>query len=347
MHGESAKKARGARALISVSLLLALSVFALLAAVAWGSTGFKVREVLDYLISGTSNAEVILFKIRLPRALLSYLVGGGLAVAGCCLQGVFKNPMADSHILGVSAGAGFGAAACIALGIGGASFGIAALGLGSVAVCALLGGVLAVMLVTQFARVGSRTSASALLLSGVAVSSLFTALTSGIMILHRESMEQVVFWTLGSFSAASFEKVRFAALLILPCSALCMLFARPLNIMLLGEEDARMLGVDTARTTRVLIILTTLLAAGCVSVSGIVGFVGLMLPHILRLMTGPDHRLLLRCSFLGGGVFLCLADMLARSLFPPLEIPVGVLSAIFGVPFFLYLLRRQGKGGRT
>ena len=103
MHGESAKKARGARALISVSLLLALSVFALLAAVAWGSTGFKVREVLDYLISGTSNAEVILFKIRLPRALLSYLVGGGLAVAGCCLQGVFKNPMADSHILGVSA----------------------------------------------------------------------------------------------------------------------------------------------------------------------------------------------------------------------------------------------------
>ena len=167
------------------------------------------------------------------------------------------------------------------------------------------------------------------------------------MILHRESMEQVVFWTLGSFSAASFEKVRFAALLILPCSALCMLFARPLNIMLLGEEDARMLGVDTARTTRVLIILTTLLAAGCVSVSGIVGFVGLMLPHILRLMTGPDHRLLLPCSFLGGGVFLCLADMLARSLFPPLEIPVGVLSAIFGVPFFLYLLRRQGKGGRT
>ena len=302
---------------------------------------------MDYLISGTSNAEVILFKIRLPRALLSYLVGGGLAVAGCCLQGVFKNPMADSHILGVSAGAGFGAAACIALGIGGASFGIAALGLGSVAVCALLGGILAVMLVTQFARVGSRTSVSALLLSGVAVSSLFTALTSGIMILHRESMEQVVFWTLGSFSAASFEKVRFAALCILPCSALCMLFARPLNIMLLGEEDARMLGVDTARTTRVLIILTTLLAAGCVSVSGIVGFVGLMLPHILRLMTGPDHRLLLPCSFLGGGVFLCLADMLARSLFPPLEIPVGVLSAIFGVPFFLYLLRRQGKGGRT
>ena len=334
MPGASAKKARAARALLSVLLLLALSVFALLAAVAWGSTGFKVREVLEYLVSGTSNAEVILFKIRLPRALLSYLVGGGLAVAGCCLQGVFKNPMADSHILGVSAGAGFGAAACIALGIGGASFGIAALGLGSVAVCALLG-------------VGSRTSDSALVLSGGAVSSLFTALTSGIMILHRESMEQVVFWTLGSFSAASFEKVRFAALCILPCSALCMLFARPLNIMLLGEEDARMLGVDTARTTRVLIILTTLLAAGCVSVSGIVGFVGLMLPHILRLMTGPDHRLLLPCSFLGGGVFLCLADMLARSLFPPLEIPVGVLSALFGVPFFLYLLRRQGKGGRT
>ena len=346
MDRQSAKTAQRTRACISVLVLLVLSFFALLLAVAWGSTGFKVREFLEYLFTGASNAEVILFKIRLPRALLSYLVGGGLAVAGCCLQGVFKNPMADSHILGVSAGAGFGAAACIAFGIGGASFGIAAFGLGNVALGALIGGMLAVLFVVQFARIGRRTSASALLLSGVAVSSLFTALTSGIMILHRESMEQVVFWTLGSFTAASFEKVRFAALLILPCAALCMVFARPLNIMLLGEEDARMLGVDPVKTTRMLVLLTTLLAAGCVSVSGIVGFVGLMLPHILRLMTGPDHRLLLPCSFLGGGIFLCLADTLARSLFPPLEIPVGVLSALFGVPFFLYLLRRQGKGGR-
>ncbi len=346
MDRQSAKTALRTRACISVLVLLVLSFFALLLAVAWGSTGFKVREFLEYLFTGASNAEVILFKIRLPRALLSYLVGGGLAVAGCCLQGVFKNPMADSHILGVSAGAGFGAAACIAFGIGGASFGIAAFGLGNVALGALIGGMLAVLFVVQFARIGRRVSTSALLLSGIAVSSLFTALTSGIMILHRESMEQVVFWTLGSFTAASFEKVRFAALLILPCAALCMLFARPLNIMLLGEEDARMLGVDPVKTTRILVLLTTLLAAGCVSVSGIVGFVGLMLPHTLRLMTGPDHRLLLPCSFLGGGVFLCLADMLARSLFPPLEIPVGVLSALFGVPFFLYLLRRQGKGGR-
>ena len=345
--GLSEKKARAPRAFISLSILLILSAFSLLAAIAWGSTGFKFREFFDYLFHGISGAEVILFKIRLPRALLSYLVGGGLAVAGCCLQGVFKNPMADSHILGVSAGAGFGAAACIALGFGGAGFGLSAFGLGSVALGALAGGIFAVLLVTQFARVGRRTSASALLLAGVAVSSFFTALTSGIMILHRESMEQVVYWTLGSFSSASFEKVRFAALLILPCAALCMLFARPLNIMLLGEEDARMLGVDTVRTTRALVILTTLLAAGCVSVSGIVGFVGLMLPHILRLMTGPDHRLLLPCSFLGGGVFLCLADTLARSLFPPLEVPVGVLSALFGVPFFLYLLRRQSKGGRA
>ena len=346
MVRQSAKTALRVRACISVITLLVLSFFALLLAVAWGSTGFKVREFLEYLFTGASSAEVILFKIRLPRALLSYLVGGGLAVAGCCLQGVFKNPMADSHILGVSAGAGFGAAACIAFGIGGASFGIAAFGLGNVALGALIGGMLAVLFVVQFARIGRRVATSALLLSGIAVSSLFTALTSGIMILHRESMEQVVFWTLGSFTAASFEKVRFAALLILPCSALCMVFARPLNIMLLGEEDARMLGVDPVKTTRMLVLLTTLLAAGCVSVSGIVGFVGLMLPHILRLMTGPDHRLLLPCSFLGGGIFLCLADMLARSLFPPLEIPVGVLSALFGVPFFLYLLRRQGKGGR-
>ncbi len=347
MAGRDVKKARGIRAAISLSALLLLSGFALLAAVAWGSTGFKVKEFFDYLLYGASGAEVILFKIRLPRALLSYLVGGGLAVAGCCLQGVFKNPMADSHILGVSSGAGFGAAVGIALGVGGSSASISVFGLGGVALCALVGGIFAVVLAMRFARVGNRTSASALLLAGVAVSSLFSALTSGVMILSRESMDQVVFWTMGGFSAATFEKVRFAAFLILPCSAVCMLFARQLNIMLLGEEDARMLGVDTGRTTRALIAITTFLAAGCVSVSGIVGFVGLMLPHILRLMTGPDHRLLLPCSFLGGGVFLCLADMLARSLFPPLEVPVGVLSALFGVPFFLYLLRSQGKGGRS
>lgn len=339
-NGEAIKLNRK-RGVIATSVLLLLSVLALVLALSLGSTGFRLAELFR-LIGGddSGNTKGIILNIRLPRALLSYLVGGALSIAGCCLQGVFKNPMADSHVLGVSSGAGLGAAVAITFGVG-----ISTLGIGSVAFCALLGGVAAVAIVYFLSRVNSRTSTSALLLSGIAISSLFSALTSAMMLIDRSNTEQILLWTLGSFGGATFEKVRFAAVTILPCAVICLFFARPLNIMLLGEEDARMLGVDYARTTRLLLFLTTILTACAVSVSGVIGFVGLILPHILRLIVGPDHRLLLPCSFLGGGIFLCLADMLARSVFPPLEVPVGVLSAICGVPFFLYLLRRQGKGG--
>ncbi len=325
----------------AVSVLLPLSVAALVLGVAAGSTGFRFEQ-LPLLFDPYANdtAALILKNIRLPRALLSYLVGGGLAVAGCCLQGVFKNPMADSHILGVSSGAGFGAAVAM-------SFGISAsvLGLGSIAVCAFIGGITCVIIVCAVSRVNARTSIAALLLAGIAASALFSALTSGVMLLNRDKMEKVLLWTMGSFASAEFTRLIFAAATVLPSSLICMFFARQLNIMLLGEEDARLLGVDTARVTRVLLALTTLIAAASVAVAGIIGFVGLMVPHILRLITGPDHRVLLPSSFLGGGVFLCLVDMLSRSVAPPLEIPVGVLSAVCGVPFFFYLLRRR-NGGR-
>jgi len=200
------------------------------------------------------------------------------------------------------------------------------------------------LLASGSARMGvSRSNTGALLLAGVAVTSLLGALTSAIMLIDRTNTDKILLWTLGSFNGATFEKARFAALTILPASLLCMAFARPLNVMLLGEEDARMLGVDYTRTMRALMLLTTALTASAVSVSGVIGFVGLMLPHIVRLLTGPDHKLLLPCSFLGGGIFLCVMDMLSRSLFPPLELPVGVLCAICGVPFFLWLLRKRGR----
>jgi len=335
MNNSSKKKIRP---IVAIIALVIMSFLALMLALSLGSTGFRLGEFFRLLFGeAQSGTAGVIVGIRLPRALLSYLVGGALAVSGCCLQGVFKNHMADSHILGVSSGAGLGAALAITLNLGATAFKI-----GGVAVWALVGGLGAMALVHSIARVGRRSGAGALLLSGVAVSSMLGALTSAIMLIDRTNTDKILLWTLGSFNAATFEKVSFAALTILPASALCLLFARPLNIMLLGEEDSRLLGVDYNRVTRVLMLLTTVITASAVSVSGVIGFVGLMLPHIVRLLTGPDHRLLMPCSFLGGGIFLCTMDMLSRSLFPPLELPVGVLCAMCGVPFFLYLLRKRG-----
>lgn len=332
---------RGKKIMIAIPALILLSLLAVFMGVCMGATGLKLSELGILFDAGNQSAtRSILLMVRLPRALLSYLVGGGLAIAGCCLQGIFKNPMADAHILGVSSGAGFGAAVAI-------SFGLTqtALGLGPIAFFAFWGGIACVALVYSVSRVRSRTSVAALLLAGIATSTLFSALTSGIMILNRDKMEQVLLWTMGSFSAASYTQTLFALATVVPASLALLPFSRPLNIMLLGEEDARMLGVNTKRVTTILMVLTTVIAASCVSVSGIIGFVGLMVPHMIRFLVGSDHKLLLPCSFLGGGVFLCCADMIARSVMPPMEIPVGVISALFGVPFFLFLLRRQNKGG--
>lgn len=325
-----------------LAILIVLSALALIFGVVMGSTGLKLSELSLLFSPSTEPSAVILRSVRLPRTILSYLVGGGLAVAGCCLQGVFKNPMADSHILGVSSGAGFGAAVAMTMGAGA---GLSLYGLGGIAAFAFAGGLLCVMLVFFASRVKSRISTTSLLLAGIALSSLFSALTSAIMILNRGRLDNIFMWLLGSFSSASYSKVLFAAVSILPVSAGLMLFSRPLNVMLLGEEEARMLGVDYSCHLRIIILLATVLAASCVAVSGVVGFVGLIIPHMIRLAAGPDHRTLLPCSFLGGGVFLCVMDTLSRCLFPPIELPVGVLCAICGVPFFLFIMKRYAKGG--
>lgn len=183
----------------------------------------------------------------------------------------------------------------------GAGAGLSLYGLGGIAAFAFAGGLLCVMLVFFASRVKSRISTTSLLLAGIALSSLFSALTSAIMILNRGRLDNIFMWLLGSFSSASYSKVLFAAVSILPVSAGLMLFSRPLNVMLLGEEEARMLGVDYSRHLRIIILLATVLAASCVAVSGVVGFVGLIIPHMIRLAAGPDHRTLLPCSFLGGG----------------------------------------------
>lgn len=319
-----------------MAVMLPLGVAAFLAAFLLGSSGISLSELFK-VIGGTAgkSAETIFFSLRLPRAILAFISGGALSIAGACLQGMFKNPMADSYVIGVSSGAAFGATLALTF-----STSLAFMGFGAVAILAFAGALLGVFTVYSLAKIHGKVSTFSLLLSGIAVSTLCTALVYCIMILFRDRMEQVVMWTMGSFSAASWDKVIFAVPPMVVASALCMLYAKDLNIMLQGDEAARHLGVDANRVRQRLIILTTLAAACAVSASGIIGFVGLIVPHILRLILGPDHRRLLPLSFFGGGIFLLICDTLSRLLLDSQEIPVGVITAMIGVPFFLVLLRR-------
>ncbi len=321
---------------ITIAVLLPLGIAAFVSAFLFGSSGVSLGDLLN-VISGTAkeSTQIIFFSIRLPRAILAFVSGGSLAIAGACLQGMFKNPMADSYVIGVSAGAAFGATVALAF-----SASLAFLGFGAVSLFAFLGALLAVLAVYRLAATHGKVSTFSLLLSGIAVSTLSTALVYCFMILFRDKMEHIVMWTMGSFSSASWDKVAIAVPAMVIAAVLCMFHARDLNIMLQGDEAARHLGVDAGRVRRNLIVLTTVAASAAVSVCGIVGFVGLIVPHILRLMLGPDHRVLLPVSFFGGGIFLLIADTLSRLVLSNQEIPVGVITAIIGVPFFLFLLRR-------
>ena len=323
--------------------LIILTAGAFVTAFVSGSSGLSIPALWD-IITGKEvpkNVWTIFFDIRLPRAIFAYLAGGALSVAGACLQGMLKNPMADSYVLGVSSGAAFGAALVISLGSSIASFS----GYSAIAVSAFLGALLSVFTVYSLSRFKGRLSSISLILSGVAVSAFLTAFVYFLMILNRDKMEHIIMWTMGSFTSVAWDKLFISGPLIVAGSFVCMLFSRDLNIMLQGDEEARHLGVHTQRVRTILLLLTTLLSSAVVSFCGIIGFVGLMAPHIMRLIIGPDHRTLLPYSFFGGAVFLLLADTVSRILLPMQEIPVGVITAAFGAPYFIYLMRRNKKGG--
>ncbi len=319
--------------------MMPLGIAAVFSAFLFGSSGVSLSELLA-LIGGNAQpgTAIIFFSIRLPRAIIALVSGGALGISGACLQGMFKNPMADSYVIGVSSGAALGAT--IALAFGSA---VAFLGFGAVSLFAFLSALASVSVVYRLAKIHGKVSTFSLLLAGVAVSTLCTAIVYCIMIMFRDKMEHIVMWTMGSFSSASWDKVIIGVPAMLVSSVLCLFFSRDLNIMLQGDEAARHLGVDAAKVRRSLIVLTTVATASAVSVSGIIGFVGLIVPHIMRLILGPDHRMLLPVSFVGGGIFLLIADTLSRIVVESQEIPVGVITALIGVPFFLFLLRR-GRG---
>lgn len=277
----------------------------------------------------------IIWKLRFPRTLLAFLTGGALAVCGGVYQAIFKNPMADPFVLGISSGAAFGATIGIVLSIP-ATF----LGMNTVSAFAFAGALLSIFFVYHIAKVGRQANTTSLLLCGVAVNQLLTAVISFAMLISANEMKKIYFWTLGSFSARGWDHVTTVLPYIVIGLAIVFLFARELDIMVLGDETAVRFGVNVERNKRILFVVTSLMMAACVSVSGIIGFVGLVSPHIVRLIFGPVHRRLLPMSFVLGGIVLCICDTIARSVMAA-EIPVGIITAIVGAPFFIYLLRAK------
>lgn len=283
--------------------------------------------------------ENVVLHIRLPRVLVAALVGGGLALSGAVMQALFRNALADPGILGVSSGGALGAV--IAL-----SFGLASQHIFFLPATAFAGSLMAVTSVYLLASQKEALPWSALLLAGLAVSALLSALTSLLLSLTRNIflLRDTLFWLMGGLDGRGWEHLRIIVIPICLGGLLLLNFSRELNILISsGEESAKTLGIDTKRLTQIALVLTSIITGAAVAVSGVIGFVGLMVPHIMRLLIGPDHRVLLPGSFLGGAIFLIWADYLTRALFPLEEVRLGVVTALMGVPFFLYLLNRERR----
>ena len=283
------------------------------------------------------STAVILFELRIPRVVLGLLVGGSLACAGTLFQALFRNPMADPAIIGVSSGAALGAILAI---LGGGSAVLGGLG---VPLAAFAGAVVVAFLVYRLGRIGPTVQVGTLLLAGIAVAAVLSAVISLVMSYSGEQIRSIYFWLLGGLAGRGWDAVAASAPLVGVGLLLAVVETRDLNAIALGEERAAQLGTDVERFKRVALATGALLAAAAVSVAGVIGFVGLMTPHILRLVLGADHRRLLPAAVVGGAAFMVLADIAARTLVAPEEIPVGALTAILGGPFFLYLLRRERK----
>ena len=304
---------------ILISALLLSVFFSLLAGSVWINP-----------FDNSSLLHSIILQIRLPRVVLSGLVGAMLALSGAILQAVLKNDLSDPYILGISSGGGLGAAIAI----------ICSLPMAMVSLSAFIFSFAAVIIVFLIARTAGKTNPSSLILAGVAVSS-FTGAVLGLLITSSDRLQSIYFWMLGSFSGASWEQINISCTCLVLGLIVAMGYSRHMNAFLLGEEEALSLGVDTTIVRAVLLSVASLLAGVSVSFCGIIGFAGLMIPHMIRVVSGPNYFSLIPLSALAGALLLILADTASRVLFIPSEIPVGIITAIVGAPFFIYLLRRR------
>jgi iron complex transport system permease protein len=295
----------------------------------------------------TDGEAGIIMLVRLPRVILALLVGSTLAVAGTAAQAIFKNPMADPYILGVSSGAAFGAALVITFGLYTITLtiplGLLDVRFGAIQLGALVGGLLATFLVFNIGRSGGKMPVETIILSGIAVSAFFSAITSFLMYIGGHSLSQVVYWVMGALWSADWNGIWLMLPTALIGCIIILAFSRDLNMLLLGDDPASHLGTNVAIVKAGILALMSLITAAAVSVSGIIGFVGLIIPHMMRLVVGPDHRILIPSSILAGAMFLTAADTFSRMVIQPTEIPVGIITALIGAPFFVYLLSRKKK----
>jgi iron complex transport system permease protein len=334
-------------ALLLVGLLVAVAGGVLLA-IGVGAVAVPldetVRIVAARLTGGRYTADLIgddiVWQFRAPRAVLAVIAGAGLSVAGAVLQAVVRNPLADPYVLGLASGASLGAVAVLTLG----SAAVAGLSLPAAAFAGAAG---ALMLVLALGQRAGRLAAGRLLLAGVSIGYLFSALTSYLQLrAHPDQLAGVLFWLLGSLAGAHWSDLGIPAACVTLCTAWLLTQGRRLNALLLGDESATALGVDVTRFRLALLLVTALLTGTVIAVVGAVGFVGLMIPHLVRILVGADHRRVLPVAALLGGGYLVLVDTAARTIARPLELPVGILTAVIGVPFLLWLLRR-GDADRT
>ena len=318
----------------AAGLVLVVVMGSLVLGLCAGAVPLSPGEVWTGLWSGSGSTSVIVRDLRLPRVLLAFLVGGSLATCGAALQAMIRNPLAEPYLLGLSGGAGLGAVVALAS---------RSAGPWAVPVAAFIGALAAVGLVYRLSLVaGRRLDPRVLLLAGVVVGSFAGALMSAIIVLSdAPTVRNAFLWLLGGFGSASWQALAvFAAYAVLPLATIG-LSARPLDLIALGEEPAHHLGVDVERIRRTLYLCTALLTAASVAACGIIGFVGLVVPHAIRTIARPIHRTLLPLVFAGGGAFLVLSDVVSRTIVRPIELPVGVITALVGVPIFALLLRRS------
>ena len=355
MPGYSKRRRRAALALLTVllSAVMAWSLSSGVIATSPAQVASALPDALamlfsaDLLFERTAAADyqlaMILAEIRIPRLLLGLLVGAGLAICGAVMQGLFRNPMADPGLLGVSSGAALGAVLTIVLGgsLFSASLNFSAIGPWLLPAMAFAGGTASILVVHRLSVVNGKTDIATMLLAGIAVNAITGAVIGLLSYLAADAqLRDLIFWSLGSLEITDRRKLLVAVLFILPVLLLLPRYGNALNANLLGESEAGHLGIEMEKVKRRLIVLVALVVGISVSLSGIIGFVGLVVPHLIRILTGPDHRLLLPASALFGAALLTGADILARSITAPAEIPIGIITAILGGPFFLWLLVR-------
>jgi iron complex transport system permease protein len=316
--------------------LLSLLAAGLLLSLMEGPVDTSFRDLWDLIFHGNETYSVIFIDLRLSRAVLALLVGASLSLSGAILQGYFQNPMAGPFVVGVSSGASFGAVLALFLGLE-----LHFLGISVQSLSAFASGFILVSLVWLLSQRRGVFKVETLLLTGIAAGALASSLTSFLIFLKSESFEQAVFWLLGSFALSDWIHIRAILPYVLLCFIVAQWLAKDMNLLVLGDETAQSLGCSVNRVRKIFLVVATLLAATSVSVSGIIGFVGLIVPHWVRMIIGPDHRYLFVFSSLTGAVFLIYSDLIARTLLFPTELPIGIITAAVGAPFFIFLLSKR------